>query len=153
MTLEGVGDLRVREADDVAEEKRHLEVGVEHGDRAPDGVDGLDPFGRRVDDLERRHVVQRQEALRLALTSAKLVEHAVLRDLEEPRREAAAERKAGEALVDPQEDLLREVFGECPVAHHAKDVVVDRRLVGLDDDPKRPLVATLRFAQYVEVGL
>jgi hypothetical protein len=56
--LERVGDLGVREADDVAEQERHLQVDAQVLDRAPDGVDRLDPLERRVDDLERRDVLE-----------------------------------------------------------------------------------------------
>src|SRR5206468_2108362 len=59
--LQRVRDLRVREADDVAEQQRHLQVDVQAPDRAPDGVDRFQSLERRVDDLERRDVLQSDE--------------------------------------------------------------------------------------------
>ena len=49
---------------------------------------------------------------RPALARAKLVEHPVLRHLEEPGREPGAEREARQALVDAEEDFLRQILGE-----------------------------------------
>src|SRR5262249_53266385 len=40
--LERVGNLGVREPDDVAEQERHLQIDVEPLDRPPDGVDRLE---------------------------------------------------------------------------------------------------------------
>ena len=122
-------------------------------DRAPDGVDRLDALGRRVDHLERRHVVERHDRLRLALARAQLVEHPVLRHLEEPRREAAAQREARQPLVDAEEDLLGQVLGERAVADHPQHVVEDRRLVRLEDDREGALVAPLRLAKEEMIGL
>ena len=60
----------------------------------------------------------------------------------------------GQALEDAEEDLLRQVLGERPVAaDEAEDVVVDRRLVRPDDQGKRALVTPLRLAKDTEVGL
>ena len=91
-----------------------------------------------------RRVVEVDRRQRPALLRAQLVEHAVLRHLEEPRRELAAEREPRQALEDAQEDLLRQVLGERLVAvRQAKDVVVDRRLVRAQDDRERTLVTPL----------
>ena len=85
---------------------------------------------------------------------AQLVEHAVLRHLEEPGRELRAERELRQALVDAEEDLLRQILGERPVAaHEPEHVVEDGRLVGADDERERSLVAALRFPQDAEIGL
>ena len=92
--------------------RSHLEVGIEVLDRAPDGVDRLGTLGRRVDHLERRHVVEIHDGARTTLDRTQLVEDAVLRDLEEPRREPRAEREARETLEHAQEDLLRQILGE-----------------------------------------
>ena len=88
-----------------------------------------------------------------ALERAQLVEHAVLRHLEEPRRESRAEREARKSLENAQEDLLREILGEVPVARQPDDVVVDRLLVRPHDDRECTLVAALCFAQDTEIGL
>jgi hypothetical protein len=73
--LERVRDLGVREADDVTQEERHLQVDVEVLDRAPDRVDRLEPLERRVDDLEVRRVVDVDDRPRPALDRAKLGEN------------------------------------------------------------------------------
>src|SRR5439155_18302749 len=65
--LERVGDLGVREADDVAEQERHLQVDGQVLNRAPERVDLLEPLDRRVQYLERRDVVERDEGPRPAL--------------------------------------------------------------------------------------
>ena len=144
---------RVREPDDVAEEKRHLQVGVQPLDRPPDRVDRLRALDGRVDDLERRHVLERDHGARPALDGTQLVEDAVLRHLEEPRRETGAEREPREPLVDAEEDLLRQILGEVPVARQPDDVVVDRLLVRSNDDRERALVASLCLAEDAEIGL
>ena len=151
--LERVGDLGVREADDVAEEERHLQVDGERLDGAPDGVDRLGPLERLVDDLERRDVVERDDRARTALERAQLVEHAVLRHLEQPRREPRAVGEPGQPLVDAEEDLLRQVLGEAAVADEAQHVVVDRLLVRPDDEVERPLVTALGLAEHTVIGL
>ena len=151
--LERLGDLRVREPDDVAEEQRHLQVGVQALDRAPDRVDRLGALCRRVDDLERWRVLDVDDRARPTLDRAELVEHAVLRHLEEPGREPRAQREARETLVDAEEDLLRQVLGEAAIAGEAEDVVVDGLLVRPDDDRESTLVAALRLAQNTEVWL
>jgi hypothetical protein len=46
-----------------------------------------------------------------------------------------------------------ENLGQCPVADHAEHVVVDRRLVGREDQPERVLVPALCLAQNFEIGL
>ena len=104
-------------------------------------------------DLERRDVVDVDDAARTALERAELVEHPVLRHLEEPRREARPQREPGQALVDAEEDLLRQILGQRPVADEAQDVVVDRPLVRPNDDRERPLVAALGFPEDSEVRL
>ena len=151
--LERVRDLRVREADDVAEQERHLEIDGEGLDGAPDGVDRLRPLERLVDDLERRDVVQRDDCAWSTLERAQLVEHAVLRDLEEPRREPRAVGESREPLVHPQEDLLRQILGETSVADEAQHVVVDRLLVRPDDEVERPLVTPLGLSEHTVIGL
>ena len=90
---------------------------------------------------------------RAPLERPQLVEHAVLRHLEEPGREARAQREAGEPLVDAEEDLLRQILGEVAVADEAQDVVVDGPLVRADEDRERPLVTTLGLAEHSEIGL
>ena len=90
---------------------------------------------------------------RPALARAQLVEHAVLRHLEEPGRELAAERELRQALEDAEEDLLRQVLGERPVADEPEHVVEDRRLVRPDDQREGALVTPLRFAQNPEIRL
>jgi hypothetical protein len=93
--LERVGDLRVGEPDDVAEQERHLQVVAQTLDRAPDRVDRLDALERLVEHLERGDVVQRNRRTRPALAGPELVEHAVLRHLEEPGRERHRSEKFG----------------------------------------------------------
>ncbi len=110
--LERVRDLGVRKADDVPQQERHLQVDVQRPDGAPHCVDRLDPLHRSVDDLERRDVLQRDNRTRPALGGTQLVEHAVLRHLEEPRRELRPEREPWEPLEDPEEDLLGQILGE-----------------------------------------
>ena len=151
--LERVGDLGVREPDDVAEQQRHLEVDVEVRDGAPDRVDRLEPFERLVEHLERRHVLDVDDGARAPLERAQLVEHAVLRHLEEPGRELRAEREAREALVDAEEDFLRQILGERPVPDEPQDVVVDRHLVGAHDDREGAFITTLCLPQDPEVRL
>ena len=82
-----------------------------------------------------------------------LVEHAVLRHLEEPGREARAQRESGKTLENPEEDFLREVLGEVAVAGQPDDVVEDRLLVRPDDDRESALVAALCLAQDSEIWL
>ena len=84
---------------------------------------------------------------RPALARAELVEHAVLRHLEEPGRELRAEREPRQALEDAEEDLLRQILGERPVADEPQDVVEDRRLVGAHDQREGPLVTALGLPQ------
>ena len=122
-------------------------------DRAPDGVDRLRALERLVDDLERRDVVERDDGARPALERTQLVEHAVLRDLEEPGREPRPVGEALEALEDAQEDLLRQVLGEVAVADEAQDVVVDGLLVRPDDQGERPLVSALGLPEHTVIGL
>ena len=123
-------------------------------DRAPQRVDRLDPLDRLVDHLERRDVVEVDRRQRPALARTQLVEHAVLRHLEEPRRELAAEREARQPLEDAQEHLLRQILGERPVAvRQPQDVVVDRRLVHPHDDGECTFVPVLGLPQYGQIGL
>ena len=93
------------------------------------------------------------DGARTALDRAQLVEHAVLRDLEEPRREARPQREARQALEDTEEDLLRQILGEAAVARQPQDVVVDRLLVRPHDDRECTLVAPLGLTQNAEVWL
>ena len=151
--LERLGDLRVREADDVTQEECHLQVGVQPLDGAPDGVDRLRALGGRVHDLERWNVLERNHGAGPALERAQLVEHAVLRHLEEPGREPRAERESRKSLENTQEDLLGEILGEVSVARQPDDVVEDRLLVRAHDDRECTLVAALCFAQDTEIGL
>ena len=87
------------------------------------------------------------------LERPQLVEDAVLRHLEQPRREPRADGEAGQALVDAQEDLLRQVLGEGAVADEAQDVVVDGLLVRPHDERERPLVAALGLAEHTVIRL
>src|SRR3954447_229926 len=82
-----------------------------------------------------------------------LVEHAVLRHLEEPGRELRAGREAREPLEDAEEDLLGQILGQGAVADEAQDVVVDRNLIGADDERKRPLIAFLGLPQDAKIRL
>jgi hypothetical protein len=60
----------------------------------------------------------------------------------------------GRPLVDPQEDLLRQILGEGPVsAHEPEHVVEDGRLVGAKDERESSLVTPLRLPQDAEIGL
>ena len=105
---------------------------------------------RVLDELratERRHVLERHDRTRPALDGPQLVEDAVLRHLEEPRRELGAEREPREALEDAQEDLLGQILGERTVAHHPQHVVVDRNLVRAHDDREGAFIASLRLPQ------
>jgi hypothetical protein len=152
--LERVGDLGVGEADDVAQEERHLQVGAQVLDRAPEGVDLLDPLDRRVQHLERGDVVECDQRPRPALARPQLVQHAVLGHLEEPGRELRAERELRQPLVDAQEDLLRQVLGQRAVpADEPEDVVEDGGLVGAEDEGERSLVSALRLSKDAWVGL
>jgi hypothetical protein len=151
--LEGVGDLRVGQADDVAEQQRHLEIGVEVVDGAPERVDRLELFHRSVEHLQRRDLVDRHEPSRPALVRTELVEDAILRHLEEPRRELAAKRELREALEDAEEHLLREILGERAVLDEPQHVVVDRRLVHPDDDREGSLITPLSFAEDRQIRL
>src|SRR5439155_18510934 len=97
---------------------------------------------------------QRNQSPRPPLDGAQLVQHPVLRHLEEPGRELAAKRELRQALEDPQENFLREVFGEAAVAvHEAEDVVEDGRFVRSQDQRKRSLVSSLRLPQDARVRL
>ena len=151
--LERLRDLRVREADDVAKQQRHLEVGVQPLDRSPDGVDGLGALGGRVDDLERGNVLELDDCARTALDRAKLVEHPVLRHLEEPGREPRAQREAGSPWKTRRKTSCVRSSAEVAVAGQPDDVVEDGLLVRPDDDREGALVATLGLAQDSEVWL
>src|SRR5262249_16554042 len=51
-------------------------------------------------------------------------------------------------------DFLRQVLGERPVTpYEAEHVVVDRGLVGSQDERERTLVTSLRLPQYPEIRL
>ena len=101
-----------------------------------------------------RRVVERDRRQRPALLRAQLVEHAVLRHLEEPRRELAAEREPRQPLEDAQEHLLRQVLRERLVAvRQPQDVVVDRRLVRAEDDRERTLVTPLGLPEDGQIWL
>jgi len=102
---------------------------------------------RRIDDVDRGRVLERDGEVRLPLARAELVEHPVLRDLEEPRREEATQREARQPLEDAQEDVLRQVLRQSAVADGAQHVVVDRHLVHPHDHGVRALVPSLRLAQ------
>src|SRR5919202_836543 len=134
LTVASVGDLVVGEPDDVAQEERHLQVRVQLVDGAPESVDRLDLLDRRVDDLQRWRVVDRDQGTRPALAGTQLVEHAVLRLLEEPLRELRPQRELRQTLEDADENFLRQVLGQRTVADETHDVVVDGRLVGPDDE-------------------
>ncbi|MDX6466944.1 MAG: hypothetical protein QOI27_1984 [Gaiellaceae bacterium] len=139
--------------DDVAEEQRHLQVDVQPLDRPPDGVDRLEPLERSVEHLERRHVLDVDDRARPALHGAQLVEYAVLRHLEEPRRELRAEREARQALEDAEEDLLRQILGQRPIADETQHVVEDRHLVRAHDEREGAFITTLGLPQDAEVRL
>ena len=59
----------------------------------------------------------------------------------------------GQALEDAEEDLLRQILGERPVADEPQHVVEDRRLVRPDDEREGALVATLCLPQNPEIRL
>ena len=151
--LERVGDLGVREPDDVAKQERHLQVDAQVLDRTPDGVDRLDPLERRVDDLERRDVLEVDDRTRPPLERAQLVEDAVLRHLEEPGREPAAKREVRQPLVDADEDFLRQILGKRSVAHEPKHVVEDGKLIRTDDERESSLISSLGLPQDAEIRL
>src|SRR5439155_19253669 len=90
---------------------------------------------------------------RAALGGPQLVEDAVLRHLEQPGRELRAERETRQALEDAEEDLLRQILGERAVADHAQDVVVNRNLVGADNEREGSFIAPLRLPQYAMIRL
>src|SRR5260370_35279418 len=94
-----------------------------------------------------RGVLDRDDPLRAPLARAQLVEHAVLRHLEEPGRELAAQRESRQRLKDPYEDFLRQVLRERAVAGQAVDILEDRYPVGARDQPECPLVTPRRPAQ------
>jgi hypothetical protein len=151
--LEGIADLRIREADDVPEEESHFQVRVESRNGSPDRIDRLDAFERRVRVVERGQVLDRARRLRLSLPRAELVQDAVLGDLEEPGRKTAAQREPWKPLVDPKEDVLRQILGQRAVVDHPQDVVVDRQLVRPMDDRESAFVTPLRRAENREIGL
>jgi len=136
------------------QQQRHLQVGAQVLDRTPERVDLLEPLDWRVQHLERGDVVDCDERARPPLARPQLVEHAVLRHLEEPGRELRAEGELRQALEDPEEDLLRQILGERPVsAYEAEHVVEDGRLVGTQDEREGSLVTPLRFPQNAEIRL
>src|SRR5262249_34265236 len=145
--LERVGDLGVREPDDIAQEQRHLEVDAERLDGAPDRVDRLCALERLVDHLERWNVVERDHRAGATLERAQRREHAGLGQLEQAGREPGTKREPRQAMEDAEEDLLRQVLGQGAVADEAQDVVEDGLLVGADDQGERALVAALGFAK------
>ena len=152
--LERVGDLGVREPDDVAQQQRHLQVDVQLA--RPRARRRRSPRPARTARRAPRAAAMSSrfdDRARPALERAQLVEHAVLRHLEEPGREPAAEREARQALVDAEEDLLRQVLGERAVADEPEDVVEDRRLVRADDEREGPLVTSLGLPQDAEIRL
>jgi len=61
--------------------------------------------------------------------------------------------EARQALVDAEEDLLRQILGERAVSDQPQDVVVDRHLVGADDDREGAFITTLCLPQDPEVRL
>ena len=61
--------------------------------------------------------------------------------------------KRGSPWIDAEEDLLRQILGERAVADQAQDVVVDRHLVGADDDREGAFITTLCLPQDSEVRL
>jgi serine/threonine protein kinase len=132
--LERVRDLCVGKTDDVAEQQRHLQVDIEALDRTPDGIDRLQTLHRCVDDLERRDVLERHDRARPAFRRTQLVEHTVLRHLEQPGRELRPRRETRQTLEDPEEDLLSQILRQRPVTDEPQDVVVNRDLIGADDE-------------------
>src|ERR1700730_65098 len=110
-------------------------------------LDRLQALDRLIDHLEVRRVLDRDNALRAPLLGAELVEHPVLRHLEEPRSELAAQRETRERLGHPHENLLRQILRERTVADDPVDVVEDRRLVSAQDHLERALVTPLRPAE------
>ena len=130
-----------------------LRSGLRSSTARQSGVDRLQLLDRCVEHLQRRDVVDGDEAARPALVRSELVEDAVLRHLEEPRRELAAQGELREALEDAEEDLLREILGERAVVDEPQHVVVDRRLVRPDDDREGSLVTPLSFAEDRQIGL
>ena len=116
-----------------------------HG--APERVDRLGFLDRPVEGLERRCVVERNDDVRPALARAQLIEDAVLRHLEEPRRELASQREPRQRLEDAQEDLLRQILRVRAITRQAEDVVEDGRSVRADDLGKRGLVPALSAAE------
>jgi len=114
----------------------------------------LGPLNRLVEHLELRRIVEVDRVERTPLLRPQLVEHAVLRHLEEPRRELAAEREARQSLEDAHEHFLGQVLGERLVAvRQPQHVVVDRCLVRPQDDRERTLIAPLGLSQNGQVWL
>jgi hypothetical protein len=152
--LERLGDLGVGEPHDVAQQQRHLEVGVQGRDGAEDGVHLLEPDLRVVGREGVRHGIDVERRLAPPLAGPQLVEHPVLGHLEQPGGEAAPHVEPGKALIDAQEDLLAQVLGQGPVAaDDAQDVVEDRPLVLPHDRRECRLVAPLRSRQQGHVRL
>ena len=122
-------------------------------DGAPYSVDRLEPLERSVEHFECRHVVEVDGRARPAFDCTELVEHAVLRHLEEPRRELRPQREAWQSLVHAQEDLLREVLREGPVAHQPENVVEHRHLICAHDDREGAFITPLRLPQDAKIRL
>jgi len=87
------------------------------------------------------------------LDGAELVENAVLRDLEEPRRELRAQREAWQSLEHAEEDLLGQILSQGPVADEAKHIVEDRHLISAHDDRERALITALCLPQDAKIRL
>ena len=134
------------EPDNVAEQQRHLQVWIQRSDGPPNRIDQLDTLRRRIDRLELGRVVERVR-LWPPILRAQLVEDAVLRNLEEPRREPAAQRERRQAVIHPNEDFLRQVLGQSALANHAQHIVEHGYLVGVDDRAESALIAVLSLLE------
>ena len=146
--LERVGDLRVGEPDDVAQQERHLQVEVELVDRAPDGVDRLaaarparrGPRAGRcrrasTSGRGRRSLARSSSSTRFFVTWNSQVVN--LQRSEKRGRPWKTRRKTS---------CVRSSASDA-VADEPQDVVEDRRLVGADDEREGALVTPLGLAQ------
>ena len=121
--------------------------------RVLDELRAVERRPRSVVQIENAPHLEVDDGARAALDSPQLVEHAVLRHLEEPGRELRPEREARQSLVDAEEYLLRQILGERPVADEPHHVVEDRHLICAHDDREGALIAALGLPQDAEVRL
>src|SRR5215472_17595740 len=90
---------------------------------------------------------------RPTITRPDLIQHPVLRHLEQPRRELAPERERRQCLKDTQKDLLRNVLRQGSISEQPEHVVEDACLLRSNEDGERSLVTTLRPAHDLAIRL